>query len=166
MVNLRAAGENDLPLVAEWWNDTAYMGEYQDTMSMSKAKLEKIMLKDTVFFIVEKKDGGKIGHVNGWMRGRMMEIGYAIVPCERCKGYGAEAIQLMVDYLFLSKEIVRIQAPTERRNIASQKVLEKAGFSKEGTMRKSWFARGEYRDMYLYSILREEWKEPKILAKT
>lgn len=165
-MNLRAAGENDLPLVAEWWNDTAYMGEYQDTMSMSKAKLEKIMLKDTVFFIVEKKDGGKIGHVNGWMRGRMMEIGYAIVPCERCKGYGAEAIQLMVDYLFLSKEIVRIQAPTERRNIASQKVLEKAGFSKEGTMRKSWFARGEYRDMYLYSILREEWKEPKILAKT
>ena len=71
----------------------------------------------------------------------------------------------MVDYLFLSKDIVRIQAPTETRNIASQRALEKAGFSKEGIMRKSLYVRGEYRDMYLYSILREEWREPKVLTK-
>jgi len=125
------------------------------------------MLKDTIFFIIEKKDGAKIGHINGWMQGRMTEIGFALVPSERRKGYGTEAIQLIVDHLFLTKEIVRIQAPTETRNIASQIALEKAGFSKEGIMRKSWYARGEYRDMYLYSILREEWREPKILtAKT
>jgi len=125
------------------------------------------MLKDTIFFIIEKKDGTKIGHINGWMQGRMTEIGFALVPSERRKGYGTEAIQLIVDHLFLTKEIVRIQAPTETRNISSQRALEKAGFSKEGIMRKSWYARGEYRDMYLYSILREEWREPKILtAKT
>jgi len=52
------------------------------------------------------------------------------------------------------------------RNVASQKVLEKNGFKKEGTIRKSFFAKGEWRDMLLYSILREEWKEPKILTKT
>jgi RimJ/RimL family protein N-acetyltransferase len=52
------------------------------------------------------------------------------------------------------------------RNLASQKVLEKAGFKKEGTMRKYFFIRGELRDACLYSILREEWKEPKILTKT
>jgi len=39
-------------------------------------------------------------------------------------------------------------------------------FKKEGTVRKSFFMRGEWRDAYLYSILREEWKEPKILTKT
>jgi RimJ/RimL family protein N-acetyltransferase len=43
-------------------------------------------------------------------------------------------------------------------------VLEKAGFTIEGTIRKS--ARGARRDAYLYSILREEWKEPKILTRT
>jgi ribosomal-protein-alanine N-acetyltransferase len=72
----------------------------------------------------------------------------------------------MVDYLFLSKDIVRVQARTDVRNEGSQKVLGKAGFKKEGLVRKSLFARGEWRDFYLYSILREEWKEPKILTKT
>jgi RimJ/RimL family protein N-acetyltransferase len=41
--------------------------------------------------------------------------------------------------------------------------LGKAGFKKEGVVRKSLFTRGEWRNMILYSILREEWKEPKIL---
>jgi RimJ/RimL family protein N-acetyltransferase len=72
----------------------------------------------------------------------------------------------MLDYLFLSKNIVRIQARTDLRNVASQKILEKAGFKKEGVVRKSSFVRGEWRDRYLYSILREEWKEPKILTRT
>jgi RimJ/RimL family protein N-acetyltransferase len=52
------------------------------------------------------------------------------------------------------------------RNLASQKVLEKAGFKREGILRKSAFERGEWRDFYVYSILREEWKEPKILTRT
>jgi ribosomal-protein-alanine N-acetyltransferase len=61
--------------------------------------------------------------------------------------------------------MMRIQVTTDPRNLASQKVLEKAGFKKEGTLRKWSFLRGEVRDGYLYSILREEWKEPRILAK-
>jgi RimJ/RimL family protein N-acetyltransferase len=52
------------------------------------------------------------------------------------------------------------------RNKASQRVLEKASFQREGTIRKALFNRGELRDYCLYSILREEWKEPKILTKT
>ena len=125
------------------------------------------MLEHTIFFIIEKKDGTKIGHVGGFMHGRISkEIGFALVPSERGKGYGTEAIQMMVDYLFLKRDFVRIQAPAATGNIASQKALEKAGFSKEGLMRKSWYAKGEYLDQYLYSILREEWKVPKILTKT
>ena len=164
-MNLRKAEKADVSLVVKWWCNPQYMGNFQDVMTISKVKMEKVMLEDTIFFIIEKKDGTEIGHINGWMRGRMMEIGFALVPSERGKGCGTEAIQLMVDYLFLSKDIVRIQAPTETRNIASQKALEKAGFSKEGIMRKTLYIRGEHRDMYLYSILREEWKEPKILTK-
>jgi len=72
----------------------------------------------------------------------------------------------MVDYLFLSKDIVCVQAHIDPKNKASQKVAEKAGFKKEGTIRKCFFSKGEWRDMLLCSILREEWKEPKILTKT
>jgi len=72
----------------------------------------------------------------------------------------------MVDYLFLSKETVRIQASADPRNVASQRVLEKVGFKKEGTLRKSLFLKGKWTDLSVYSILREEWKEPKILTRT
>jgi len=110
------------------------MGEYHDGMTISKSELEKIMLENTIFFIIGKKDGVKIGHITGWMRGRMIEIGFAMTPSEREKGYGTEAIQLMVDHLFLTKNIVRIQATTDARNVASQRALEKAGFVKEVIM--------------------------------
>jgi ribosomal-protein-alanine N-acetyltransferase len=60
---------------------------------------------------------------------------------------------------------MRIQACTDVRNAASQKVLEKTSFKKEGTMRKYLFIGGEVRDAYLYSILREEWKEPRRLTR-
>lgn len=163
-MNLRAATENDVSLVAGWWSDPKYMGEHQDVMTISKEELEKVMLEHTTFFIVEKKDGTRVGHIGGWMRGSMMEIGYAVVPEERKKGYGTDAIQLMVDHLFLSRDIARIQVSTDTRNTASQRALEKAGFTREATMRKSWRVRGEYRDQYLYSILGEDWKEPRILT--
>lgn len=94
-----------------------------------------------------------------------MEIGYDIIPAERGKGYGTEAAQLIVDYLFLSKTIERIQAITDTRNKPSQRVLEKTGFTKEGTIRKSGYVRGAWTNAYLYSILREEWHQPKILTK-
>jgi RimJ/RimL family protein N-acetyltransferase len=76
-----------------------------------------------------------------------MEIGYEIIPSERGKGYGTEATQLKVDYLFLSKDIGRIQAITDIRNIASARAI-----------RKSVFVKGKWVNAYLFSILREEWK--------
>jgi RimJ/RimL family protein N-acetyltransferase len=72
---------------------------------------------------------------------------------------------IMVDYLFLSRELMRVQATIDVNNIVSQRVLEKVGFTKEGIIRKSNFSRGKWCDDCLYSILKEEWKEPKILAK-
>jgi RimJ/RimL family protein N-acetyltransferase len=67
----------------------------------------------------------------------------------------------MTDHLFLTKEIARIQVSTDTENTASQKALEKAGFVKEGTMRKAWYTGGEYRDHYLYSVLRDEWQQTR-----
>jgi RimJ/RimL family protein N-acetyltransferase len=96
--------------------------------------------------------------------GELLEIGYAVAPSERGKGYCTEAAQLMVDYLFLSMDVSRVQATISTRNKASERVLEKAGFTREGTIRRH--VRGARRDLYLYSILREEWKEPKILTRT
>jgi ribosomal-protein-alanine N-acetyltransferase len=66
----------------------------------------------------------------------------------------------------MSKNIVRVQAEINPENVASQRALENAGFKKEGTLRKAFFSRGEWIDTAVFSILREEWKEPKILTRT
>jgi RimJ/RimL family protein N-acetyltransferase len=171
-VNLRVMEKEDLPLFVEWFNKPEVFGEYNPLRQMSRTEAEKMFESPLELkpFIIEKKDGSKIGFVAHFYvlhpAGRQLEIGYSLVPSERGKGYCTEAAKIMVDYLFLSKESMRIQAQTDPRNVASQKVLEKIGFKKEGTVRKSFFMRGEWRDAYLYSILREEWKEPKILTKT
>jgi RimJ/RimL family protein N-acetyltransferase len=163
--------KEDLQLVAEWLSNLDFYGEYNPLMQVSKAYLQKSYdsppseWKCTWFFI-EKKDGNKIGEIGHRPVGKAQGIAYALLPSERKKGYCSEAVMIMVDYLFLSKDIVRIQAHTDVRNEGSQRTLEKGGFKKEGIIRKSVFARGEWRDMIPYSILREEWKEPKILTKT
>jgi ribosomal-protein-alanine N-acetyltransferase len=141
-------------------------------LQRSRAEWEKSgeSFFETKVFVIEKKDGSKIGFIWNFNMlapyAKMQEIGYALVPSERGKGYCTEAIQLMVDYLFLSKDIARIQATTHTKNVASQRVLEKVGFKKEGTLRKLALVRGEMTDQFMFSILREEWKEPKILART
>ena len=172
-VNLRVMEKEDLPLFAEWVNKPEVFGEYNPLHQMSKTEAEKMLdSPDINPFMIEKKDGSKIGfifhfHVLHLGTGtKQLEIGYTLLPGERGKGYCTEAIVIMVDYLFLSKEIMRIQAQTDQRNVASQKVLAKAGFKKEGTLRNNFFIRGEWTDDYIYSIPREEWKEPKILTRT
>jgi len=170
-VNLRVMEKEDLPLFTEWMNMPEFYGDYNPLRQLSKTEVGKMFETPVELkaFIIEKKDGSKIGFVASLRElwGGQMEIGYVLLPDERGKGYCSEAVKIMVDYLFLSMgDIVRIQAHTDVRNAASQKVLEKVGFKKEGTIRKGYFARGVWTDWFLYSILREEWKEPKILTKT
>jgi ribosomal-protein-alanine N-acetyltransferase len=166
-VNLRVIEREDLPLLAEWSNNPEYFGEFVWLPQQSRTEWEKRydgLTSDTKWFLVEKKDRAKIGTMFHWLIGNLMEISCVLASDERGKGYGTEATKLLVDYLFLSKNLIRIQAHTDARNMVSQKTLQNVGFTKEGIIRKSVFARGEWRDRALFSILREEWKEPKILT--
>jgi RimJ/RimL family protein N-acetyltransferase len=175
-VSLRLRDKEDVDFLFEFWNNIDYYGDYEAIQpQISKTEVEKRIESSTMsdagvvwtWFVVEKKDGAKIGFIlyftnqpRGWI-----ELGYALLPSEMGKGYGTEAVQIMVDYLFLAKDIMRVQATTDQRNGASQRVLEKVGFKKEGIIRQSGFMRGEWVNDCLYSILREEWKEPRILTK-
>jgi len=169
-VNLRIVEREDLPLLIDWNSNSEFYGEkWYDMLQLSKTDWEKRydnLTADTKWFFIEKKDGTKIGEIGHFMSGKLLEIYYYLVQSERGKGYGTEAIMIMVDYLFLSRELMRVQATTDVSNIVSQRVLEKAGFTKEGIIRKSNFTRGKWCDDCLYGILREEWREPKILTKT
>jgi RimJ/RimL family protein N-acetyltransferase len=173
-VNLRVMEKEDLPLFAKWYNDPEFMGEALFPTQRSMAETEKAFSEPSPFeskrFMIEKRDGTNIGTMSYFNMlhpmGRWLEIGYALIPSERGKGYCTEATQLIVDYLFLSKETPCIQALTLVKNVASQRVLEKAGFKKEGVVRKRFHIRGEWSDFAIFSILKEEWKEPKMLTKS
>jgi RimJ/RimL family protein N-acetyltransferase len=175
-INLRLAEKEDIPLLVEWFNDVEFAGDYQHfPLQISKFSLEKRIAEQKLYqqewidFIVEKKDGTKIGwacHYISAPNFGWTEIGYAIIQSERNKGYGTETVQMLVDYLFLTREIVRIQAIINTQDIASRQVLEKSGFKKEGKLRKAlWDSKGKWADAYIYSILRNEWEEPKVLTK-
>lgn len=168
-MNLKVIEKEDLTLVKEWVNNLDFGGEYEPITQETLGDVEKEFdgLDGGQWFFVEKKDGRKLGYVAHYLvAGKVPEIGYALAPSERGKGYGTEAVKIIVDYLFLARPVVRIQATTDPNNLASQKLLRKAGFKREGTIRKHIFMRGEWRDSYLYSILREEWKRPKALIRT
>jgi RimJ/RimL family protein N-acetyltransferase len=171
------AEREDIPLLLQWFNDVRFAGEYQSfPVQTSRNQLElqisehKLYGHEWVNFIVEKKDGTKIGevvHYVGSPNFGWVEIGYAILPEHRRQGFGIEAVQLLTDYLFLTKDVPRIQAIVDRKNLASKSVLEKSGFKREGKLRKAlWNAAGRWTDGYIYSILRGEWKEPKLLTRT
>ena len=171
-VNLRILEKEDLPLLAEWFNNPEFFGEFNPLRQLFREEIEKMLSDPHELrpFVVEKKDGSKVGFIAHFYvlhpAGKQLEVGYSLVPSERGKGYCTEALKIMVEFLFLSKDTNRIQAMTDPRNLASQKALQKAGFKKEGVLRKTLFSRGEWRDASIYSILREDWKEPKILTRT
>lgn len=164
--------KEDIPLQLDWINNPKFWGEYFSPTQRTRAEIEKTFESNPLeytTFIIEKKDGAKVGGITHFNvlapYGKTLEIGYALLPAERGKGYCTEAVSIMVDYLFLSKDVPCIQATTDVGNVASQKVLKTAGFTEEGILRKRFFSNGGWKDTVVFSILREEWKEPKILTK-
>jgi len=83
------------------------------------------------------------------------EIGYWVA--EECWGKGimTEAVKQACRYIFDDTDIVRIFAEPYAFNTPSCRVLEKAGFVYEGTLRKNAVKNGQFVDMKMYAIIKE-----------
>lgn len=90
----------------------------------------------------------------------MVTIGYFLAEAYWGKGIAAQAVQLVVKFLFEATEVNRIQAEVMPFNERSKRVLLKNGFLKEGTYRQAhvWSGKGLV-DLEIYSILAEEYGE-------
>ena len=89
---------------------------------------------------------------------RQCEIGFTIAPGHQGRGYATEATRLLVGYLFGRRAKHRITATCDARNTASAAVLERLGMRREGHLRESSWAKGEWTDELLYGLLRSEWQ--------
>jgi RimJ/RimL family protein N-acetyltransferase len=88
--------------------------------------------------------------------GDCWQIGIWLAPEARGQGHGSAAQRLIVDYLFANSTMERVEAGTEADNIGEQKALERAGFTREGVLRRACLRAGAYRDMVVFSKLRGE----------
>jgi [ribosomal protein S5]-alanine N-acetyltransferase len=80
-------------------------------------------------------------------------IGYYLDQQQNGKGYMTEAVILAVDFAFKELELHRIEAGVMPHNIGSMKVLEKAGFHKEGIAVKSVKINGKWEDHQILAIV-------------
>jgi RimJ/RimL family protein N-acetyltransferase len=88
---------------------------------------------------------------------RQCEIGFTIAPEHQGHGYATEAVRLLLAYLFTARGKHRITAYCDSRNAASAALLERLGMRREGHLRESTWAKGEWTDDLVYALLRDEW---------
>jgi RimJ/RimL family protein N-acetyltransferase len=84
------------------------------------------------------------------------EIGYWLASRHRGKGIAPGALRLMTEYGFGTLRLVRISAMVFAGNEASAHVLTKAGYTKEGYLKKQVQKNGQYLDVELYAKIRED----------
>lgn len=88
-----------------------------------------------------------------------MEFGIMIHPDHHGKGYGSEAVELVIEHAFNEMNVHKLTARVHSDNEASQAIWENLGFEQEGAHREVVFHGGEYRDAYWYGLLQREWRE-------
>jgi RimJ/RimL family protein N-acetyltransferase len=89
---------------------------------------------------------------------RQCDIGFTIAREHQGHGYATEAARLLVGYLFGERGKHRITAYCDARNAASAAVLERLAMRREGYLRESTWAKGEWTDDLLYALLHHEWR--------
>jgi RimJ/RimL family protein N-acetyltransferase len=169
VTSLRAIAAPDVELIERQYVGPEAAGEHSWFGYRAPGRLaELVAARETL-----RTDGGRLAVIDGdgqvvgevsWNisingpppNGECWNLGIWIAPEARGLGHGSAAQRLAAAYLFEHTMCERVEAGTESTNVAEQRALEKAGFTKEGVLRRSCFRGGEWRDMVVYSKLRGE----------
>ncbi len=112
------------------------------------------------FFIFDVNSGNLLGGVTlGNIRqgvSRSGHIGYWIGQKYAGKGYMVDALDLLAGHAFDTMRLHRIEAACIPDNRRSVRVLEKAGFTREGLLRSYLKINGDWQDHYLYSLIADD----------
>ncbi len=165
-VEFRPAAEDDLPVLAKLTWDPQVAGEFAQFGWFDPGLWRRQWAENRLL----GRDGGVLmvvvpdevlGFVN-WRRrdttpsAYCWTIGIALLPEVRGHGYGTQAQRALARYLLANTPVHRVEADTETGNLAEQRALEKAGFSREGVTRGIGWRDGAWRDGVTYSMLRTD----------
>lgn len=116
--------------------------------------------KDDTFAFAITADDKVVGSIGVFRQGNIhrqtAELGYYVAEEYWSRGIMTEAVKQICEYVFSKSDILRIYAEPFVYNIASCRVLEKAGFQYEGTLRSNAVKNGIVIDMKMYSLLKIE----------
>lgn len=134
------------------------------TRSAGRAFLERVVpLRPVTDFAIEV-DGspaGGIGFAVGTDVERFSaEVGYWLGEALWGRGIVTEALSLVTEYAFTRMNLLRLFALPFADNAASARVLEKAGYEREGLLRASSVKFGRPRDQYIYARVNARWESP------
>jgi [ribosomal protein S5]-alanine N-acetyltransferase len=104
------------------------------------------------------KDSGKVigscGFLNRNSKHYRSEVGYELSREHWGKGIANEALERVLEFGFEQLGLERIEALIEPKNLSSQKLVERQGFTREGLLRHYEYTNGKFDDLYMYSILK------------
>ena len=90
---------------------------------------------------------------------RSAMLGYCLAEAAGGQGFATEAASAVLQWAFNTLPLNRVQSEADTRNAASDRVLTKLGFSREGTLRENCIVDGEISDSWIYGLLRREWEQ-------
>lgn len=100
---------------------------------------------------------GTLGIASFDQKNSCITIGYILAKHYWGKGIVTEAVKRVIRFAFDDMKVNRVEAYHFLGNDASGRVMQKAGMQYEGILRQKLFARGEYRDVKQYAILKDDW---------
>ena len=165
---IRSFEDSDIPAIAKYANNrniwinltNKFPHPYMEADAQAWIQHVKTQEIETNFAIASKEESiGGIGfELQADVHCKSAMLGYWLGQPYWGKGITTRAVCAITDYAFTHHDLVRIYAGVFAYNLASARVLEKAGYICEGRLRKSVFKDGESTDMLVYAILREEWQ--------
>lgn len=171
MYKLRELESRDLAVINAWRNDPELIGNLAAPYRFINLRVDeewfdnymRLRSKNVRCAIVDDKDEvlyGLISLTGIDQLNQCAELHIMIGDKKnRGKGIGTFAVKEMLYHAFYNLNLHRIELTSLATNNISHKLYEKCGFQKEGIKRKAVFKKGEYIDMYIYSLLREDYME-------
>jgi RimJ/RimL family protein N-acetyltransferase len=168
-VRLRPLVPADYPRLFGWYNDPEVVAPFDrfsvDTMDQFVSSVEAAPFDTTSLaprYVVELRDTpgpiGFVGHYDPHPILEYVDVWYVLGDrAARGKGYGREAVRLLIDHLYSSTPVERVGATCDVENTASYRLVEGLGLRREGTLRSALFHHGRWHDVYVYGITRAEW---------
>ncbi|MDC0700706.1 GNAT family N-acetyltransferase [Clostridium sp. D33t1_170424_F3] len=165
---LRAWKPGDADSVARYANNPRIAANLRDafpypyTHEDAEAYVESCVNEDsarqlTRAIVINGEAAGSVGVFLGTdVYRRSAELGYWLAEPFWKKGIMSAAVWQICEEAFVRFDIVRIHAEPFAFNRGSRRVLEKAGFALEGTLRKSVYKNGVIQDSCLYALLKED----------